>query len=102
MLKTNNLNNILHEAVKEVFTNGTVNPLPTTPDLDKLLDCPFCGCIAVYFNSNSRTTGHGISEDVVGVKCTGCHDGLSFDDYAGHEVYDRQVKAASTWNSRGK
>ena len=68
--------------------------------LNDLLNCPFCGGKAEYFNTGKRTTGHGESSDDAGVTCTDCGAGFSLGDYAGYKVEERQQEAKKLWNTR--
>lgn len=65
-----------------------------------LLDCPFCGGRAEYFQSGSSSSGHGESSDNAGIKCTTCFNGFSSCDYADNRVEERKAEAKKSWNAR--
>lgn len=68
--------------------------------MGELLDCPCCGYAAKYFQSSSRSSGHGESSDLVGVECSKCHLKIEFGSYANYQVFERKECAAKIWNTR--
>jgi hypothetical protein len=68
----------------------------------EIKDCPFCGSESEYFKTGKFTTGHGETNDRIGVRCTGCPVVMQITDYTNYKHLDRLVNCIDAWNSRIK
>lgn len=67
---------------------------------EPIKDCPCCGAAAQAYKSDSRTTGHGTTENYIGVGCTMCRLKMESSHYTGCQEEERLVKVVTKWNTR--